>query len=127
MLSRYWLRGRRRGGRRAGETQGVYVDRNSTGETLLVLWLVVAAAADLGLTIRHLAAGGKEANPVMDCFLQAGGLAAFSAAKVLLTLGAAVFLLIHARFRITRPALWGLAVMYAALMAYHAVAYLDRA
>lgn len=127
MISRYWLRGRRHGGRRSGETESVYVDRYRAGEVLLVAWLAAASAADLGLTILHLAEGGTEANPVMKWFLDAGGLSAFAAAKVLLTLGAAVFLLIHARFRITRPALWGLAVMYAALMGFHVVAYLDRA
>ena len=126
MLSRYWLRGRRRAGRRTGETDAIYVDRYAIDECLLVLWLVLAAAGDLTLTLMHLAAGGGEANPIMDWFLEAGGPAAFAAAKIVLTLGAALFLLVHARFRGTRPALWGLGAMYAAIMAYHVVAYLDR-
>ncbi len=127
MMSRYWLRGRRQGGRRSGETRNMYVDGYTREEGLLVILLVAAASADLGLTILHLAAGGAEANPVMDWFLAAGGIPAFAAAKILLTVGAALFLLIHARFRGTRPALWGLGAMYVAIMVYHVVAYIDRA
>lgn len=127
ILSRFWLRGQRRGGRREGETASIYVDRYSQEETCLILWIGGAALADLVLTLLHLAAGGGEANPVMDWFLAHGGPAAFAAAKILMTSLAALYLLLHARFRGTRPGLWGLSVMYVAVMGYHVVAYLDRA
>lgn len=127
MLSRYWLRGRRkRSGRRSADNPHVYVDRYTRTETSLILWLVFASVADLALTLLHLSQGGTEANPVMDWFLVHGGTAAFVAAKLGLTALPALFLLIHARFRGTRPALVGLAAMYGALLAYHAVAAWDR-
>ncbi|QDV05280.1 hypothetical protein Poly30_07760 [Planctomycetes bacterium Poly30] len=127
MLSRYWLRGRRReAGRRAADAQHVYVDRYTRMETAVVLWLIVASIADLGLTLLHLEQGGTEANPIMDWFLTHGGTAAFIGAKLALTAVPTGFLLLHARFRGTRPALLGLALMYAALLGYHAVAAWDR-
>jgi hypothetical protein len=127
MLSRYWLRGRRRqAGRRDGDHRHVYVDRYTRTEWIVVAWLVTASLADLGLTLLHLQAGGAEANPIMDWFLELGGIPAFAFAKVLMTAVPVVFLLLHARFRGTWPALVGLSVMYAALMGYHAVAAWDR-
>ncbi len=127
MLSRYWLRGRRRqAGRRGGDTQHVYVDRYTKAETCLILWLVSASVADLALTLLHLHQGGAEANPIMDWFLARGGMPAFAAAKLGLTALPGVFLLLHVRFRGTKLALWGLAAMYAALLGYHAIAAWDR-
>lgn len=126
MLSRYWLVGRRRGGRRDGEDRGIYVDRYTREETVLVLWIGCSAVLDLVLTLVHLAAGGEEANPLMAWFLEVGGVAAFGSAKLLMTGGAALFLLWHVRFRGTRAALWGLGALYAGVMGYHLVAFLDR-
>ena len=86
MISRYWLRGRRRsGGRRPGENEGVYVDRYSRAEAAALLWLLFASAADLALTLHHVSLGGGEANPVMDWFLVRFGVAGFAAAKLGLT------------------------------------------
>ncbi|MEM8710256.1 MAG: DUF5658 family protein [Planctomycetota bacterium] len=127
MLSRYWLRGRRRqAGRRAGDVAHVYVDRYTRAETLLITWLLISSAADLALTLLHLSQGGTEANPIMDWFLVRGGTAAFVAAKLGLTAIPGLFLLLHVRFRGTRIALVGLGAMYGVLLAYHAVAAWDR-
>ena len=127
MLSRYWLRGRRRqAGRRDGDSRHVYVDRYTRGEVVLTGWVAAASLSDLGLTILHLRAGGTEANPIMDWFLLHGGIPAFAGAKVALTTGPVLFLLLHARFRGTWPALIGLSVLYAVLLGYHAVAAWDR-
>lgn len=127
MLSRYWLRGRRRqAGRRDGDNRHVYVDRYTRAEVAVVLWLVAASLADLGLTLLHIRGGGAEANPIMDWFLSLGGAPAFACAKVVMTAIPVLFLLLHARFRGTWPALLGLSVMYAALLVYHAVAAWDR-
>lgn len=126
IFSRYWLRGRRRGGRRDGETAGIYVDRYTRAETMLSIWLVVGALLDLVLTIVHLRAGGAEANPIMDWFLQQGGEPAFVAAKVFAALPATLFLLLHVRFRGAFVGLVGLGVMYMALVAYHVLAAVDR-
>jgi len=126
MISRYWLHGRRRGGRRDGERQGIYVDRYTRLEGGLILWIAVAALADLGLTLLHLSQGGEEANPLMAWFLEAGGVLAFTTVKLLMNAGAALFLLWHVRFRGTQIALWGVGALYAGLMLYHVYAYLDR-
>ncbi len=127
MFSRYWLRGRRRqAGRRDADNRHVYVDRYTRTEWVVVVWLVVASLADLGLTLLHLQAGGGEANPIMDWFLGIGGIPAFACAKVFMTAAPVLFLLVHARFRGTWPALLGLSAMYVALMGYHAVAAWDR-
>ncbi len=93
---------------------------------MLVVWIGVAAVLDLLLTLRHLAAGGEEANPLMGWALEGGGTGLFAAIKLLVTFSAALFLLLHVRFRGTRPALWGLGLLYGAVMLYHAVAFLDR-
>lgn len=127
MLSRYWLRGRRReAGRRDGDSPHVYVDRYTRIETALILWVVLASIADLGLTLLHLHQGGSEANPIMDWFLVRGGITWFVVAKIALTAVPSLFLLLHARFRGAWTALWCLSVMYLALMGFHAVAAWDR-
>ena len=126
MLSRYWLGGRRRGGRREGEVGSIYVDRYTRQEGGLVVWIGLAAILDLFLTLRHVAAGGGEANPLMNWVLEDGGPRLFGLAKIAVTFSATLFLLLHVRFRFTRPALWGLSALYAAVMGYHVVAYLDR-
>jgi hypothetical protein len=126
MLSRYWLGGRRLGGRRGEEKGSIYVDRYTREEVALVAWIGVTAVLDLLLTLRHLAVGGEEANPVMRLALEGGGPGLFAAIKLLMTFSAALFLLLHVRFRGTRAALWGLALLYGAVMLYHAVAFLDR-
>lgn len=126
MISRYWLHGRRRGGRRDGERQGIYVDRYTRLESVLIGWIAGAAVADLALTLLHLSQGGEEANPLMAWFLHVGGIPAFCAAKLAITAGAALFLLWHIRFRGTQLALWGIAAIYAGLIAYHVYVFLDR-
>ena len=126
MISRYWLHGRRRGGRRDCERRGIYVDRYTRLESVLVLWIAAAAVADLVLTLLHLSEGGEEANPLMAWFLEVGGVPAFTAAKLTVTAGAALFLLWHIRFRGTHLALWVIAAVYGALMGYHLYAFLDR-
>jgi len=128
MMSRYWLRGRRRAsGRRDGDSSHVYVDRYRRGEVLLFAGLVAGSLADLVLTLLHLHQGGTEANPIMDWFLAEGGTSAFVAAKLGLTAVPALFLLLHVRFRGSRTALIGLTAMYGALLGYHALAAWDRA
>ena len=87
----------------------------------MILWLLLASLTDLGLTLVHIRDGGVEANPIMDWFLVAYGSAGFAVAKLTLTAIPALFLLLHARFRGTWPALIGLSVMYACILPYHAL------
>ena len=126
MFSRYWLRGRRRGGRRQGEIERVYVDVYTRSELALVLGLLFLSVVDLVLTEQHLSVGGAEANPVMAFVLQAGGARGFALVKVALTLPAAVVLLVHQRFRLARRAMVVLFAVYACLMVWHAVVILGR-
>lgn len=126
VLTRYWLNGRRRGGRRHGETQGIYVDRYSGEEVALFFGLLGLSAVDLALTFAHLGDGGREANPVMAWFLDRGGSGAFAAAKLSSTLVAALLLLLHVRFRGVLHVLRAGVGMYLLLMVWHGVVALDR-
>lgn len=120
MWSRYWLRGRRRAGRRDGERLDVYVDRPSRGEWALVGALLVLAGIDGAWTLAHLGRGVEEANPLMAWTWEAGGAPGFAAAKAGATLFATVLLLRHARFRLTRRLLPLAVFVYAALLLVHA-------
>ncbi len=126
MLSRYWLRGRRRGGRRQGETSGIYVDRYARTEVAVVLTILALAVADVVLTGMHLHAGGAEVNPWLDALLARFGLAAMAAAKLAVTGGALFVLLLHVRWRIARAGLVGLCVLHLALLCWHTVVAIDR-
>ncbi len=126
-LSRYWLRGGRRAGRRDDELQCIYVDRYSPLEASLFVALVTLSLTDLILTLVHVNAGGAEANPVMAWFLAQGGAPGFSVAKLILTLGGALVLLVHIRFPGVRRILTGLVGVYLALIIYHGYVAWDRA
>lgn len=126
LFSRYWLRGRRRAGRRAGEIERIYVDAYRRGELVLAAGLVALSTVDLLLTAGHLSAGGAEVNPMMAWTFQEGGAEGFAAAKLLLTLLATVGLLTHLRFRLARRATEALVVVYLCLMVWHVVVLVDR-
>lgn len=119
MFSRYWLRGRRRGGRRGTDGQNVYVDRYTRAEWILVGGIVLMSLADLVLTLAYLWRGGEEANPVMRWALEWGGEVFFAALKMGLTVAGALFLLLHARFRRVRFFTTALFAGYVLLMLYH--------
>lgn len=119
-FSSYWLRGRRRGGRRAGEVEDIYVDRPSRREWLLFGAIFGLATLDGVWTLLHLERGVEEANPVMAWFLWLGGPLGFAAAKFGVTLVASAFLLLHVRFRAARRLMPWIAAIYAALMVIHA-------
>ena len=85
MLSRYWLVGRRRAGRRLGERGSVYVDRYEPVELILALGIMCFSALDLGLTLLHLDAGGAEANPIMAWLIDAGSETDFGFVKLGMT------------------------------------------
>jgi len=117
-ISRYWLIGRRRGGRRDSERTNIYVDRYTTGEWLLVVGVLLLSLADLLFTIRHVSAGGEEANPVMAWAMQWGDLG-FAAIKMGITVAGLLILLLHARFRKVRALMNFAVVLYSALLGYH--------
>ena len=117
-LSRYTLVGRRRGGRRAGEQQNVFVDRYGPWEWAAVVALIGLCVADLLLTLDVLEKGGSEANPLMLWALEQG-VPVFVGVKLGLTLLGASVLLVRVRFRGIRVALAALLVLYVALIGYH--------
>lgn len=125
-LSRYWLNGRRRGGRRSHERERVYVDRYTRGEWSLVLALVALSLVDLVLTQQHLRAGGAEWNPLMAWALEAGGDVLFSVLKLGLTLAGAAVLLVHVRFPLARRFLPAGVALYGAVLLWHAVVIAHR-
>jgi len=118
MLSRYWLRGRRRQARRGDEQDGIYVDRYPVREWGPALALIILSAADLVLTLLYLERGGEEANPLMRWAIEAG-LPVFIGLKLGLTALGTAFLLIHARFGWIRWVPWTLLGLYTVLMGYH--------
>ena len=121
MLSRYWLRGRRRGGRRDGERIDIYVDRYTRGELGCVIGLLLLTATDWLWTWAHLVRGVEEANPLMAWAWRAGGATGFAALKLGVTLPGVALLLLHARFRWTRRLLPIALAIYSALLLVHAV------
>ena len=119
IFSRFALSGRRRGGRRDGETRNIYVDRYSSEEWLLASGVLVLSFADLVFTLVHLSVGGKEANPVMDWFLQIGGTHAFTIAKTAFTLLGVSVLLLHVRFDRVKVLMRLAFALYLALFVFH--------
>lgn len=118
-LSRYWLRGRRRGGRRAGEVADCYVDRYRPTEWLLVLGLLGLALVDWAWTLAHLSRGVEEANPLMAMALDLAGVVGFSAVKLVATLVPMAILALHVRFRVARALLPVALAAYVGVLALH--------
>ena len=85
LFSRHWLIGRRKIGRRDGETSNIYVDRYDAWDWTLVLGVLGLSLLDMVFTLIHLEAGGTEANPVMAWALEWGGHGGFKAVKIVTT------------------------------------------
>jgi len=119
VFSRYTFFGRRRGGRRIDESSNIYVDRYSFREWTLVAGIFFLSMLDLVFTLIHLDAGGREANPVMDWFLDWGGTDAFSVAKLLFTVVGLLVLLVHAKFDRVRSLLRFAFGVYGLLFVFH--------
>lgn len=117
-LSRYWLRGRRRRGRRAEDARHPYVDRYAWTDVLLVAAIIVLCLADTLLTLEVLEYGAIEANPLMDLLIRQGT-GTFGAIKLGVTVLGMLFLLTHIRVRRVRAATLGVLALYSALMLWH--------
>jgi len=118
-LSRYWLTGRRQGGRRDGEQLNIYVDRYARNELALIIGVLVLSLLDMFFTLVHLEAGGTEANPIMAWTLTWGGEGAFKAVKVATTVLALAVLLLHVRFQRVRSLLTFAFILYAGVLLFH--------
>jgi hypothetical protein len=119
VLNRYWLVGRRRLGRRAGESRNIYVDKYGTWDWVLVLGVLVLSLLDMVFTILHLNAGGTEANPVMAWALALGGHGAFKVVKIATTVLGLGVLLVHVRFKRVRTLLAIAFLVYAGVFVFH--------
>ncbi len=118
-LSRHWLTGRRRVGRRDGERDNIYVDRYGTWDWVLVGGVLGLSLLDMVFTLIHLNAGGTEANPVMAWALAWGGHGAFKAVKTITTVVGLLVLLVHVRFRRVRTLLSIAFLVYAGVFVFH--------
>src|SRR5262245_14931609 len=118
LFSKYLFVGRRRGGRRAGETDRIYVDRPGAWLTVAFVLLVVLSLIDAYLTLDVLARGGGEANPVMSAALRLGQFG-FVALKTLVTILGAGFLVLHKNWRLGRLCLWLALLGYGGVTAWH--------
>ena len=113
-----WLTPKRRARGRRDEDQVGYVDRYTRFDVVLVLSIFVMNVFDAFLTMLWLSRGGKEANPVMDFFLDIGT-GAFLFQKCLVVGIWLVVLLVHKNFRFARLGLYASLAVYAVLMIIH--------
>jgi len=119
IVSRFWLIGQRRRGRRAEERDNIYVDRYKLSDWVLVGGILVLSLLDMVFTLIHLQAGGTEANPVMAWTLAWGGHDGFKAVKIATTVVGLLVLLVHVRFRRVRALLTVAFLVYAAVFVFH--------
>ncbi len=108
---------RRMRGRREADQIG-YVDRYSRRDVALILAVFLMNVGDAFLTMLWLDRGGREANPIMDFFLDIGP-GAFLIQKCLVVGIWLVILLVHKNFRFARLGLYASLVVYALLMVVH--------
>src|SRR5262245_23533407 len=75
MISRYtFFGGRRRAGRREGETENIYVDVYSTRLVVLLLFFFAFTVIDSVSTLIYLGKGGEELNPIAQWMIDQGGM-----------------------------------------------------
>jgi len=108
---------RREGGRRDTDHSS-YVDRYTKRDVALLMTIFLLNVGDALLTMMWLERGGREANPVMDFFLDIGP-TAFLVQKCLVVGFWLVILLAHKNFRFARLGLYASLVVYAMLMIIH--------
>lgn len=108
---------RREGGRRETDHSS-YVDRYTKRDVALLMTIFLMNVGDAFLTMMWLERGGREANPVMDFFLDIGP-TAFLVQKCLIVGFWLVILLAHKNFRFARIGLYASLVVYAMLMIIH--------
>jgi hypothetical protein len=118
MLTRFLFTGRRRGGRREGESERTYVDRPGAAVMVAFFALTLLSIADAAFTLHELARGATEANPIMRAALELGN-GPFVIIKTFVTVLGAAFLALHKNWPLGRRCLAFAVTGYAALAAYH--------
>jgi len=109
---------RRAGGRRSSDHRRAYVDRYTRSDVALLMAIFLLNVADAFFTMLWLDRGGREANPVMDFFLDIGPMA-FLIQKCLVVGFWLVLLLVHKNFRLARLGLYASLAVYLLLMLLH--------
>lgn len=125
MISPYLFRGRRRSGRRDGERERIYVDRPGGWVIAAFAAILLLSSVDAYLTLRMVAEGGEEANPVMRLALSLGE-GSFVVVKTTLTLVGLALLSLHKTWPLGRACLWLAFGGYAAVTAIHIWGLLQR-
>jgi hypothetical protein len=108
---------RRARGRRITD-RSHYVDVYTRKDVALILAIFLLNVGDAFLTMMWLSRGGREANPVMDFFLDIGP-GAFIVQKCFIVGLWLVVLMIHKNFRFARVGLYAALVVYSLLMLVH--------
>jgi hypothetical protein len=125
MLSRYtFFGGRRRGGRRGDEGEGMFVDRYSKRLVVLLLIFFTLTVLDSVFTVIYLRKGGEELNPIAQWMLDRGDVP-FVLLKGSLTAVCVLFVMMHKNFRYSRVALAIGFLFYFALAIYHIVLQIE--
>jgi len=123
MFSRYTLIGRRGRFRRGEERGNAYVDRYSPKMMAALVTIVVLCVLDALFTLLYLQRGGSELNPIMAAAIEVG-VVPFLLIKNGLTILGVLFLCLHKNFRLVKPLIGGILVLYLLLLFYHL--YLTR-
>ena len=108
---------RRADGRRLTD-RAHYVDVYTRKDVGLLLGVFLLNVADAFFTMMWLSRGGREANPVMDFFLDIGP-GAFIVQKCFIVGIWLVVLLVHKNFRFARIGLYAALAVYSALLVVH--------
>lgn len=108
---------RRASGRRFTD-RADYVDVYTRKDVALILGIFVLNVGDAFLTLMWLSRGGREANPIMDFFLDIGP-GAFIVQKCFIVGIWLVVLLVHKNFRFARIGLYAALAVYSLLMIVH--------
>jgi hypothetical protein len=105
-----------------GGAEAFYLERLSPCVVGLVCFVVFSSALDALFTLMYLQQGGNEANPLMAMALDQG-MTSFVTTKMALTGLGTVLLAIRHHCWLGLRGLYALAVLYAALLVYHAILY----
>ena len=121
MISKYtFFGGRRKSGRRDGETENVYVDVYSPKLVALLLLFFALTVVDSVSTLIYLGKGGRELNPIAQWMIDQGSVF-FVVLKGVLSGVCLLFVMLHKNFRPARTALAVGFTFYLLLGLYHLV------
>ncbi len=117
-LSRYTFFGRRRTIRRGPDRlKGGYVDRYSSKLLLVVVLIISLNVLDALFTMMVLELRGWELNPVVQAAITLHG-DSFWIWKFLIVSISLILLCLHSKFRLVKPILLGICVIYIAIVLY---------